>query len=344
VDEEDDRPGAADAVVYLLRHVHASDLRFLEAVTGDDLVQSTPINTLGVLSRADEIGSCRLDAMDVAQQVAQRYSRDARLRRTCPVVLPLAGLLALGGESLRDDEFRVVARVAAAPYDQVVDLLLTADGWAAGDTPVPVTAVERRYLLDRLGLYGVRLAVQLLRQGAVTDSAELGRELSSRSGIRELRSMLAVQFLSRASVLKARSALATLDDVVQSGGCQDAWRWTTELESVRAGAHEFEELRQLHLLRSGRVPGKPETLAELDRLLGGAGHTGRVRLGLPPEATDAEQRAAGYAALTRCRALSEHALAARALRRAAAAAARSCEGALFALDAVPDRPVQSTGR
>ena len=33
---DDERPTEADAVVYLLRHVHASDLRFLEAFHGDE--------------------------------------------------------------------------------------------------------------------------------------------------------------------------------------------------------------------------------------------------------------------------------------------------------------------
>ena len=119
---------------------------------------------MGVLSRADEVGVCRLDAMTVADQVAQRYAVDERLRRLCPVVVPVAGLLAVAGETWREDEFRALARVATGPKDEVLDLLLSADAWATGDSStVAVTPMERRHLLDRLGLFGVRLAVQLVR-------------------------------------------------------------------------------------------------------------------------------------------------------------------------------------
>jgi hypothetical protein len=332
LDSDEERPTEADAVIYLLRHVHASDLRFLEAFSGDELVQGTPLNTVGVLARADEVGVCRLDAMEVADRVAQRYAGDERLRRLCPVVVPVAGLLAVAGATWREDEFRVLARIATAPKDDLLDLLLSAESWASADTRIPVTAMERRHLLDRLGLFGVRLAVQLVRSREVTDASSVGRVLTDRSGLTRLRQVVAHQFLARAQALKARSALATVEAVLDEGGFRDGPAVAAEVEAVRVTAHEFTELRLLHLLRSGRVKGKPDRLAELERLLGGAGHAPAARLSLPPGATAGELRAAGYSALTRCRALAEHSLASQELRRAAAGAARSCEGLLFDLE------------
>ena len=55
----------------------------------------------------------------------------------------------------------------------------------------------------------------------------------------------------------------------------------------------------------------------------------------PPDATSAELRAAGYAVLTRCRALADNSLTSQELRPTAAGAARSCEGLLFDLESVP---------
>ena len=69
---QDDRPPVVDAVLYLLRHTHASDIRFLESFHDDDLAHGTPMNAVGVLSRADEIGSCRLDALQIAERVSLR--------------------------------------------------------------------------------------------------------------------------------------------------------------------------------------------------------------------------------------------------------------------------------
>ena len=95
---DDDRPAQADAVIYLLRHAHARDMRFLESFHDDELAHGTPMNAVGVLSRADEIGSCRLARWTSRQRVARRYEQDPRLQRVCPIVVPVAGLLGMAGE------------------------------------------------------------------------------------------------------------------------------------------------------------------------------------------------------------------------------------------------------
>jgi hypothetical protein len=331
--DPDSRAGDADAVVYLLRHAHASDLGFLAAFADDELVSGTPLNTVGVLSRADEVGYARLDAMDVAREVADRYRTDDRLHRLCPVVVPVSGLVASAAASLREDEFRCVAQIATSPLDDVQALLLTADDVVDTRSRVPVGAMERRHLLDRLGLFGMRLSVHLVRSGAVQDGAGLARELLARSGLAGLREVLAVQLLSRAEALKARSALAMLDAVLDSGGCEDAAAVRGRAEEVWASAHDLVEARMLRLLRSGRVRGRPERVAELERLLGGSGADAAARLGLDPSAGTEELLPAGYGALTRCRELTEHPMTSQDLRRAAVAAARSCERLLMALDA-----------
>src|SRR4029079_19519799 len=69
---DENTPPAVDAVLYLLRHTHASDMRFLEAFTDDEFARGTPMNTVGVLSRSDEIGACRLDAMEGAERSSTR--------------------------------------------------------------------------------------------------------------------------------------------------------------------------------------------------------------------------------------------------------------------------------
>ena len=112
---DDGRVPVADAVLYLMRHTHASDVRFLESFHDDELAHGTPMNSIGVLSRADEIGSCRLDAMEVADRIAQRYERDPRIRRLCPVIVPVDGLLAHASVTLREREFALTGRHCRRP-------------------------------------------------------------------------------------------------------------------------------------------------------------------------------------------------------------------------------------
>ncbi|MCW6006150.1 dynamin family protein [Micromonospora sp. CPCC 205371] len=320
-----DRAAETDAVVYLLRHMHSSDLRFLEAFHGDDLVHGTPVNAIGVLSRADEIGACRLDAMEAADRVASRYQTDERLRRLCPVVVPVAGLLASGAATLREGEYATLARIAAAPERDAVDLLLTADRFTS-------SSVERRRVLDRLGLFGVRMSVRLIRDGTVRSAADLSRELTARSGLDRLRDTLAAQFVGRSQVLKARSALAALDTVLRGRvGDRAAYELAVAAEQIRASAHEFVEVRLLHLLRSGRMPGRDDQHAEMARLLGGDGTSPAERLGLPADAQPWQLAAEAERALRRWQQVAEHPLTGRELGTAARAVARTCEGLLTTL-------------
>ena len=105
LDDEGEGPGEADAVIYLMRHLHRSDVEFLEAFMDRSVAHASPINAIVVLSRADEIGAARPDALDSARAVAARYGGDARVRELASGVVPVAGLIAETGATLREAQF-----------------------------------------------------------------------------------------------------------------------------------------------------------------------------------------------------------------------------------------------
>lgn len=323
---EDEHAPAVDAIVYLLRHTHSSDARFLEAFHDDELAHGSPLNVVGVLSRADEIGSCRMDSLDVADRVARRYQGDIRLRRLCPVVVPVAGLLATAGATLREVEFAALAKVAAVPQAERNALLLTADRFRTRHSVADLTEIERAHLLERLGLFGVRLSVELIRTGAAPDATTLAGILAERSGFNRLRDVLAKQFLHRSQVLKSRSALSSLQDVLRADGCTGASSLNARIEQVMIGTHAFEELRLLTALRTDDLGLSPEHLDEVDRILGGSGHDAASRLGLPPEADDDAIRAAALDSLQHWQRVAAHPLSNRPLQHAARGACRTLEG------------------
>ena len=321
------RVPVADAVLYLLRHTHSADLRFLESFHDDEVAEGTPVNTVGVLSRADEIGCARLDAMEVAERVARRYRADPRLHRLCPVVVPVNGLLGHAAATLREEEYAALAAVARAPGEVIGELLLTADRFATGESSL-VPADQRVGLLDRLGLFGVRLSVELVRTGAVATSSELSARLAEVSGLGRLREVVLRQFDTRARVLKARSAVAALHEIFLRGDCADGVALSRRLEQITAGAHEFEEVRILLGLRGGEISLAPDREAELDLLMGGSGHEPSSRLGLAEDASPEEVRRVALAALGRWQAVERHPLSSRATQIAARAATRTIEGLL----------------
>jgi hypothetical protein len=247
--------------------------------------------------------------------------------------VPHAGLLGAAGATLREEEFRTLRTVAAAPTADAVALLLTADRFTAARPDLAATEEARKQVLGRLGLFGVRLGVQLIREGAVHSADGLARELTVRSGLDRLLEILAAQFIGRSEVLKARSALTALDVLLRTHRYDAGGDLAARAEQIRASAHEFVEIRLLHLVSSGRLPGAPDRLAEMERLLGGAGAEPAIRLGQPPDAPPDLLLAEAGRALVRWQRIAEHPLSVHEMRTAARATVRTCEGILDRLRA-----------
>jgi hypothetical protein len=328
---EDERPTTADAVLYLLRHLHVNDVHFLDAFHDDELGYGTPINAIGVLSRADEVGSCRPGAMEVAAGVAARYERDPKVRKLCRVIVPIAGLLAQAGATLREEEFRAVAVLAEVPRDELADLLLTADRFARTESFQPLSTEQRLRLIQRLGLFGLRLSVDLVRSRKAPAAPALAAALVEASGVPRLQELLFTQFAERSRALKARSALSTLDAVLRQPGWPEADRFRSRSEQIAAGAHEVVEIRLLNSLRADEIDLPDAQVDEADRLLGGSGASAAARLGVPPETSPAELQRMAIDALGRWKQTAEHPLSSIPVKKAALAVVRSCEGVLVEL-------------
>ena len=195
-----DGPSDADAVIYLMRHLHRSDVEFLDAFMDRSVTAASPVNAVAVLSRADEIGAGRLDAMDVGRPHRRPLPARRRGPRACaprssrsPACSPRPGL------TLREDEVGGAARARRhRPTSSSSKMLLSADQFCdlhASDLTVEL----RRDLLDRLGMFGVRLALQEIRANGATTAAALGPRLVEHSGLGELRRVIAEHFLPAAA-------------------------------------------------------------------------------------------------------------------------------------------------
>ena len=328
----EDEQAEVDAVVYLMRHVHGSDVRFLETFRNDP-AERRPINTIAVLARADEVGHGRVDALDSAARVAARYQQDPRLQALCQTVLPVAGLLAATAATLREDEFRAITTLAHADEAELERLLVTATRFTGAETDIAVDPACRAALLDRFGFFGLRLSVRLVQSGVATTAAALSRELSARAGLAPLRDALTGRFAGRADVLKARSALLTVDAVLQRWPAPAGLRH--EYERITAGAHEFAEIRLLDTLRAGALMLTETEKTAAYRVLGGEGAAPATRLGVDPQCPSDELRRAAIAVLGQWQRRAEHPSSTRDVREAARVLVRTCEGLVLGIQPCP---------
>ncbi|OLT21074.1 hypothetical protein BJF78_34750 [Pseudonocardia sp. CNS-139] len=331
----EDAGPVADAVLYLMRHLHTSDVGFLEAFRDEQFGEPTPVNAIGVLSRADEVGPGRTDALDLARRVAAGYRREPRIRALVQTVVPVAGLIGEAAAILRERDFAALAAVATSGAAGDA-LLLSADRFGAEHPGFPVPAAERRALIGLMALSGVRLSVALVRAGVVTDAAGLARELRARSGLDELQEVLLTQFTERRDLIKAQNALQTAERILTRDPVPGTDRLRMRLEAILAGAHELTELRVLNDLRTGVIALADEDVRDdAEALLGLHGGDVRARLRLPPDTPAAEIRPALLDALRRWQRHAVHPAATVSHRRLADVLRRTCEGQLAATRPTP---------
>jgi hypothetical protein len=281
---EGDRPAQADAVIYLMRHAHAEDVHFLEGFRDSGLPLGSPVNTVAILSRADEIGGGRLDALQSAGRIAERYLRDERIRGLAGSVVAVSGLLAETAATLEESEYLWLRQVAVA--ETADDLLLAVDRFRDPERN-PLAAELRERLLARFGLFGLRFSVAAIHDGRAPTSQALATLLLETSGVSQLRGVIQSHFTGRARSLVARSSLADLDRVAE--GLREteptaANQLAGAIEELIASAHELAELDLLHRMAVGTVAFSDEERAEAERLFRAGAISARLALepGAPP--------------------------------------------------------------
>ena len=326
----DDTPTAADAVVYLMRHLHTTDLDFLEAFHDDRMASATPVNAVALIARADEIGVGRIDSLDSARRIAARYAQEPKLRALVHTVMPVAALIGQAGTTLTEIEYGALSAFAALDEDALASTLLSVDRFRDGRDPPSVSGAERRHLLERLGMFGIRLSIDLIGRGAAPTATALAAHLVDRSGLTELRTLLDELFSARRDVLKARSALLALESIAtQLAAAGDTWL-AGEVERLMASAHEFVELQMLNAIRAGSIAAPDGEIEDMERLLGSTGSDPARRMGLGADAGASEIRRAAQAELQRWQRRAENPLNTQDMTSVARVLMRTCEAILVA--------------
>ncbi|HYP74095.1 MAG TPA: GTP-binding protein, partial [Microbacterium sp.] len=317
-------PGDADALVYLLRHLHTSDLSFLESFRDTAAGSGGTVGALAVLSRADEVGAGRLDAMLSARRIAERYRAADALRPLALTVLPVAGLLAETARTLREREFSGIRAVSRLDRPTREALLLSVDRFVRG-AGLDLSEPDRKALVSRFGISGIRLASALVRGGAST-SQRLSEQMLQQSGLEELQETLARTLVPRQDALKLRALLTALDDLATTRRQPAPLR--AAIERVEATSRDLRELDLVSRMRGGALGFGRDEAVEAEQIAGARGVRPVERLGLPDAADDGRIRARAEQLLDGWRRRAQSPSATRPVVRACADVVRTLEGIL----------------
>jgi hypothetical protein len=215
--------------------------------------------------------------------------------------------------------------LAGTPAEELDRMMLSVDEFCEVSAS-ELTVELRRGLLERLGMYGVRYALEQVRAGA-TSAAQLAPLLVARSGLPELQDLIDRHFLPRARVLQARTALVGLRAIAHELRATDvaaADRIDREAERIEAGAVEFAQLRIAHLVLSGAVKVNETERSEIERVL--LAGDGAAALGLPSDAPPEDRRSLAVTGIERWRTKASDPLADPALVETCETIARTYEG------------------
>ena len=183
----------------------------------------------------DEIGAGRPDALDSAATIAARYAADHRIRTLCAAVVPVAGLIGETGRTLVESEGDSLRTLADMGTSETAAMLRSVDRFIRASARSPLDPDTRHELLLRLGLFGTRLGIDHLRRPGTTTST-LARSLVEASGVDRLAALLDEHFGRHAELLKARSALANLKELVAQLDALEALDLSDAVERVETAA------------------------------------------------------------------------------------------------------------
>jgi hypothetical protein len=223
-------------------------------------------------------------------------------------VVAVSALLAGAGATVREDEYRALRAMSERSAEE------PAEG-------------AHHALRERFGLFGVRLAIQLIQDGIAPTPTRLAEELVRHSGVPQLCELLGAQVARRAEAHRVRRALLALDALVRvtpsEGDCTDQLLY--QLEKIRTGAHELAELDLADALRAGALGLTDADRLAAERLLGVDYDEPLARLGLTADADPDQVRQAACEQLAHWQRLASHPASTTTVRGAAEVLIRTCE-------------------
>ena len=280
-----------DAVVFLLRTLNAADIALLKQIGEVVGGSAGALGVVGVASRADEIGAGRIDAMMSAKDVAKRFTTEMEKTGICQAVVPVSGLLALTARTLRQSEFVALEKLSGVEPTDLAKSMLSVDRFVREDSPLPLDVATRAQLLDRFGMFGLRISIASLRSG-IERLRRVGRRVAGAQ--RTGRAAGCHRRSVRAAVGSAEGAHRTARAAAVRPGQSDPGTpyIVADIDPLIADTHAFEELRLLSQLRSRKTTFNEDEMVSLRRIIGGSGADPASRLGLEPETTADGPRAA----------------------------------------------------
>jgi hypothetical protein len=281
----------ADALIVVMskRGMSATDEEMLRAFLGREAESRSPVTTIGVLTKVEDLWPGSPDPFAAARQIRDLMLTNESVRSMLFEVVPVCGKLAETAARLGAAELADLRQLAGVPKDKVELSLRSAQVFLREDRGLPLTARRRGELYEAFTGYGLTVATCIVRRDENITAGGLRGQLADASGISVLRDRLTDHFARRADLLKTRLTAELMRRAHRSLrrdlGPEDRRVLDGVTAMVTAFQHELglAELELLQRLQTGALRVGEADRAEILRLIGDYGPAAHARLGLPPE-------------------------------------------------------------
>lgn len=293
----------ADAVIYAFsRSAAGYDKEILDAFHQGGGT-SSPINSIGILTKVDATGIWDIwsdhTPVQAAQVVTQTIMRDTTMKRLLFSVFPVCAKVVEGHAQLQVEDWAALGRMAALEADVLPDLLFDARNFCVGTQQELVTLADeavRTHLMETVGQAGIIAIAGLMREGIPPN--RIGQELQQMCGIEDIRKVLRSHFGSRTFLIKTRYVLSSTRRVIAALKKQAqvdsqlfciCQRIDEEIEEMMTSIQVLKELKILQMYYNDQLSFESaEEIEDFLHITGEYGRTAEARLGMPEGTTVAQ--------------------------------------------------------
>ena len=152
----------------------------------------------------------------VKEMVANRMRKDSMLKRTLFNLYPISALLFLASSTIKQETFNKVKLLSECDDSILKVAFKSVPKFLDSSVNIPLNDVERINLINQLGLYGVFIVTNLLKNSPNLSFEETKAILHKESGADSFMKVLHNHFGSRARLIKLESIYQCLSQEMDS--------------------------------------------------------------------------------------------------------------------------------
>lgn len=256
----------ADAIIYAFsRGVQGKDAEVLDAFSGADETNSSPINAIGVFTRTDMFWDCaanpEIKPLDAVFDVVEGYKSKPKLKKLLYNILPVSAKLVESASDITDEAWEIMQQLSRIDEDVLLDYLVDANTFAAEEgEDMPVSARDRKMVLDMFTQYGIYAVTKAISKGVTRD--EMVDYLYEQSGVNRVSNLILQHFGNRAYLIKLNYVLMRIEKICRKLKIQSTEnrqiiniceRIIEEIEQIKMDEQAFSELQTLQSYYNGEI-------------------------------------------------------------------------------------------